>query len=387
MNLQLYNRSDRQRAAQNMRAIVDKAEREKRDLTDEEAKEFDYLDSAIKEFDTSRKQKRLNNEVNSILREYYSSQLHEQRGKDFLEAAGKNKSSNVKYDVRAVMTPEAGSAGSAMVKSTFGNVYTQATSSAAFLSAMNLVESENNRTFPYLDRTARLNPQNKAFADALTKQAFVIASYLIKYYNYYAHPVWHNDVARDASGDIASQIFDWASADIRRQLASDILWADGSSNNITGLDNYSGVQTIAHDNTISGWHVIVEAIQALYDKNVDPSNISMIISPGAWGAIQKMASTDNQPLLRPEGLELANMFVTSLIPDNQGADNNDTTIFVGDLSKVNLYMDGQYTLNANQRYVEFDHNAAVMVMRADMQSFEPDHICKITGVQVADPTT
>jgi hypothetical protein len=60
---------------------------------------------------------------------------------------------------------------------------------------------------------------------------------------------------------------------------------------------------------------------------------------------------------------------------------------VGDMSKVNLYMDGMYTLAANQRYVEFDYDAAVMVMRADLKSFEPDHICKITGVVVGEATT
>ncbi|HMA78135.1 MAG TPA: phage major capsid protein, partial [Candidatus Paceibacterota bacterium] len=312
---------------------------------------------------------------------------HEHRGMNFLKASQRSDSSRVQFDVRAVMTPEAGSLGNTQVKSTFSNVYTQATSSAAFLSAFTVTESENNRTFPFLDRTDRITAQNKAFADALTQQAFVVSGATVDLENYYAHPVWHNNVARDASGEIGAQIFDWSGQDIRRQIASDALWADGSSNNITGLDNLAGVQSLAHDNTLSGWSIIVEAIQALHDKNVNPSNISMIISPGAWGAIQKMAATDNQPLLRPEGLELASMFVTSLIPDDQGVDNNDTTIFVGDLSKVMLYMDGMYTLSASQRYVEYDYNAAVMCMRADLKSYEPDHICKITGVQVAEPTS
>jgi HK97 family phage major capsid protein len=387
MNLKLYNRSDRQRAAQNMRAIVDKAEREKRDLTDEEAKEFDYLDSAIKEFDTSRKQKRLNNEVNSILREYYSSELHEQRGENFMKAASRSDSSRVPFDVRAVMTPEAGSLGNTQVKSTSPTVYTQQTGSAAFMSAFNMEEATNNQTMPFLDRTDRLTAQNKGFTDALTQQALIISAYLTSLKNYYAHPVWHRDVARDAAGGIGQQIFDWSAQDIQRQIASDSLWGDGSSNNITGLNNLAGVQTMTAPSPYNSWAPMIDAVQLLHSKNVDPSNISVIMSPGAWGVLQYLAATDNQPLLPPEGLNFANIFVTSLIPDNQGSGNNETTIFVGDMSKVNLYMDGMYTLAANQRYVEFDYDAAVMVMRADLKSFEPDHICKITGVVVGEATT
>lgn len=377
MIITLNSKEERAQAVAEMRRLVDSATAQGRDLEGKAAKRFNELEESVNAYDAIKNGSRMTGGNNP----------HEYRGKNFLKAAGRSDSSRVPFDVRAVMTPEAGSLGNTQVKSTFGNVYTQATSSAAFLSAFTVTESENNRTFPFLDRTDRITAQNKAFIDALTQQAFVVSGATVDLQNYYAHPVWHNNVARDASGEIGAQIFDWSGQDIRRQIASDSLWADGASNNITGLDNLVGVQSLAHDNTISGWNVIVEAIQALHDKNVDPSNISMVISPGAWGAIQKMAATDNQPLLRPEGLELANMFVTSLIPDNQGADNNDTTIFVGDLSKVNLYMDGMYTLSASQRYVEYDYNAAVMCMRADLKSYEPDHVCKITGVQVADPTS
>jgi HK97 family phage major capsid protein len=374
----INSKEQRQQAVAEMRQLVAAAEAQGGDLEGKALKRFKDLEDGIKAYEAIKNGTKMNGTTNNP---------HEQRGMNFIKAASRSDSSRVPFDVRAVMTPEAGSLGNTQVKSTASSVYTQNTSSAAFTSEFTVTESENNRTFPFLDRTNRLTAQNKGFTDALTQQAFVVSGATVDLKNYYAYPVWHNDVARDSAGEIGGQIFDWSAEDIRRQIAYDSLWADGSSNNITGLDNLAGVQSLAHDNTISGWNIIVEAIQALHDKNVNPANVSMIISPGAWGAIQKMAATDNQPLLRPEGLELANMFVTSLIPDNQGDDNNDTTIFVGDLSKVFLYMDGMYTLSASQRYVEYDYNAAVMAMRADLQSYEPDHICKITGVQVADPTS
>ena len=376
--LTIKNKEERHQAVAEMRRLVQAAEAQGRDLEGKALKRFNDLEAGVKAYEAIKNGTKMNGATNNP---------HEQRGMNFIKAAGRSDSSRVQFDVRAVMTPEAGSLGNTQVKSTFGSVYTQATSSAAFTSAFTVTETENNRTFPYLDRTDRLTAQNKAFADALTQQAFVVSGATVDLKNYYAHPVWHNDVARDAAGGIGAQIFDWSAEDIRRQIASDSLWADGSSNNITGLDNLAGVQTQAAPSPYNSWAPMIDAVKLLHSKNVDPSNVSVIMSPGAWSVIQYLAATDNQPLLPPEGLNFANIFVTSLIPDDQGSGNNETTIFVGDLSKVNLYMDGMYTLSASQRYVEYDYNAAVMCMRADLKSFEPDHICKITGVVVGEEVT
>ena len=374
----ILTKEQRTAAVQEMRQLVAAAEAQGRDLEGKALKRFNDLEEGVKAYEAIKNGTKMNGAMNNP---------HDQRGMNFIKAAGRSDSSRVPFDVRAVMTPEAGSLGNTQVKSTFSTVYTQATSSAAFTSEFTVTESENNRTFAFLDRGNRLSAQNKAFADALTQQAFVVSGATVDLKNYYAHPVWHNDVARDAAGEIGAQIFDWSAEDIRRQIAYDSLWADGSSNNITGLDNLVGVQTMTAPSPYNSWAPMIDAVKLLHSKNVDPSNISVIMSPGAWGVIQYLAATDNQPLLPPDGLNFANIFVTSLIPDNQGTGNNETTIFVGDMSKVNLYMDGMYTLSASQRYVEYDYNAAVMAMRADLQSYEPDHICKITGVQVADPTS
>lgn len=377
--LTIQTKEQRTAAVQEMRQLVQAAEAQGRDLEGKALKRFNDLEEGVKAYEAIKTGTKMNGTTNNP---------HEQRGMNFIKAAGRSDSSRVQFDVRAVMTPEAGSLGNTQVKSTFGSVYTQATSSAAFTAAFTVTETENNRTFPFLDRTNRLTAQNKAFTDALPQQAFVVSGETVLFKNYYAQPVWHNDVARDSAGDIGAQIFDWSAEDIRRQIASDSLWADGSSNNITGLDNLSGVQEYAAPTTmLATWGPVIDTVQLLHAKNINPANISVIMSPGAWGVLQRLAATDNQPLLPPDGLNFANIFITSLIPDNQGDGNNETTIFVGDLSKVNLYIDGMYTLSASQRYVEYDYNAAVMCMRADLKSFEPDHICKITGVVVGEETT
>lgn len=286
--------------------------------------------------------------------------------------------------MRSIMTPEAGSAGSTQHKATANGFLEQAMPDTSFMRAFSRVSyaGQNNTTFPVLKRDGHLAAQNKDFLDALTKQALVFEPYTPVLHNYYVNSVQHNDVIRDAVGDIESFILRTAMGDVTRQIAEDTLYGSGTNNNIQGLKSYADVVKQDHGSThLLDYTWLTAAVETLLGNNVNRNNISILMSPAGFRQWANLVDGNGQPLMLPNGIKLANIFVSSMVKEDEGSGNDETTIFVGDFEQVQMFMGDTYTINANQRYVEYDHNAIVITVRVDMQMFQPDHMVLVEGVK------
>jgi len=302
-------------------------------------------------------------------------------------AGGKQK---VKYNPEAffrAMTPEAGSAGKSKYTGT-DSVQLTTTEDLSWLDLLSITQVERNgQVVPFVSRSNRLTPQTKGYTDALSGQAYTISAYTVDFSNYYTYLEVHNDVLRDAAdASIQQVLFNASRTDIIRQIAKDVLTGATGGDNLVGISATSGVQTVAGGSAaISDYTLITEAVQKLMSNGeVNPANIAVIMHPAIWQQFADLTSAgDGQPLQRPDAIKNVPFYAYSGIPVNQGTGSDETTIFVGDLSKWTLYTDGFYEVASQSGpNMARDYTDVVITYRADVATIDPASMCLIQAVTV-----
>ena len=313
--------------------------------------------------------------------------------KAFLDAAREIRqaggSKRVQYDPEIffrAMTPASNSAGKSAYTGT-DRVQLQATENLAWLDNLMIDPvTRNGQTVPFIKRTNRLTPQNKAYADELTGQAYVVDAYTVALSNYYTYLEIHNDVLRDAADrNLEEVLFEATRQDIMRQIAYDVLFGTGGSNNLTGIASTADILTIDLDGEyISSFSPIVDAAAKLMtESDVDPANLVAIMHPNLWAQFASLqAGTDGQPLQRPTQIAGMPFYPYRRIPIDQGTGQDETTIVVADLSKWVLYSDGFYELSSQTGpNMKRDYTDAVATFRVDLATIDPGSACLIQAVK------
>ena len=285
---------------------------------------------------------------------------------------------------RAVMTSGTDSAGYTSVQSTSPDVYLQAVGSTAILKEMTVTPTKNGRRYPIIKRGNRLTAQTRSSQSAaLDQQAYVVSQVTTALKNFYCFVVWANDVSRDsANTDLGALLMATVMGDVQRSILSSILAGDGTGGALTGLDHYSGVQSIDFaEAAIGDWSALIRAKELIETKNGNWANCSVLMHPKVARKFTELEATDNQPLMLPGDLEnlRSRWYVSTLVPDASDL----STIYVGDFSKVNLLTENTYAVRSDQRYIELDQSALLFAQRLDLELMEPDHIVRVYDVASA----
>lgn len=312
--------------------------------------------------------------------------------KSILEAARTGQATTAKinpaavFQKRGVMLSDTGSAGYSLHTATNSQINLQATASTAFMREITMVATRNSTFFPFLDRTDRLAAQNKTQAAQLSDQDYVISRKAVAFKNYYCYIALHTDIVRDSAiQNIDRVLMSIAEQDVARQVANDLLNADGASNNLTGIRNYSGVLTTDAESGPIDYTLILRAYESLMQKNVS-DNISVVMSPAAWRQLAALTDSTGQPLQIPPQLSRVRWYATTLVPEDLGAGGDQTVIIMGDLSKVFLFVDEEIGINAMDSVVSFhdgfsyDQIRIRTTWRGDFQTYEPDHLLLIQNI-------
>lgn len=293
------------------------------------------------------------------------------------------------FQKRDLMLSDLASAGKALYKATAAGFDIQATSSTSFLGEFMIIPTRNYVSRPYVDRTNRITIQNKAESDLLSEQAYVISSNTVSLRNYYAYTVIHMNVLRDAATeDVVRVVSGLGEEDIALQMGGDALTGDGASNNIKGIKEYTGILTQDHaSDRLNSYTPFVEAYKSLKANNV-ADNISVIMSPTSWKQLAELVDSTGQPLQMPRQLNNVRWYTTTLIPENLGAGTDETFIIMGDLSKVQLYVDEEISMNVDTMvsgHVGFKQDSVHIrqTWRGDIKMFEPDHLLVIENISTS----
>ncbi|TXF91216.1 phage major capsid protein [Neolewinella aurantiaca] len=191
-----------------------------------------------------------------------------------------------------------------------------------------------------------------------------------------------NNVTRDAVTDWPDVINNAFNADLEHTITKQILSGAGGTE-ITGIDGYIGVQTVdASDSTLT-WDMILQSVQKVLAKNVDPSKIAVIMHPVAWLQLQSLKDTLGQQITKPAGLSGVPIVIHTAVGVEYGEDNDQTRVYVGDFSTCKLGVGGKYEITSEKSKADHDMTQFIMIYRADMQLFHPEHIVRIENVATA----
>lgn len=165
------------------------------------------------------------------------------------------------------------------------------------------------------------------------------------------------------------------------ELDRAILLGDGTNNSPVGIYNTTGIQTISVGGPITDYTEISNAVQKIEEQNGTPGSI--IYAPRTKGAIDRFVDTTGQPLRPLESYMKLRKFVTNQIPTDLGANANETLIFVGDFSQCLVGMRKNLTIEVNRYDTDSWNNLGVSIrayLRADVQLARPEHFCVIDQI-------
>jgi HK97 family phage major capsid protein len=180
-----------------------------------------------------------------------------------LHGGGINGSTTFTDNFRAVLTPSTGSGEDALWTGTKATTELQRESDMAILGRMTIEsQTRNNTVIPHVTRedAATVYAQYKGYLDALSEQAFSVSGFTTAFKNAFGFVAVANDLLRDGAGDVGALIQQVSMRQVQKSILQDILTADGTGNKITGLDNLSGVQTLAAGATsVSNFSQLIKA--------------------------------------------------------------------------------------------------------------------------------
>ncbi|MBN9334961.1 phage major capsid protein [Devosia sp.] len=161
----------------------------------------------------------------------------------------------------------------------------------------------------------------------------------------------HNLVAKSlavrvqATAELAQDSPDWGSQLTRvitKALAVEVdrvgIMGTGAAGQPRGIVNTPGINTITGVGVPAHYGHIVSGLQKLIEAKCDLETVNRnaIMSPRTWAGYENLRATDSQPLQRPKAIENMAFRPTTNVPDNLGANTDESQLVLGDFSELTL---------------------------------------------------
>jgi HK97 family phage major capsid protein len=170
-------------------------------------------------------------------------------------------------------------------------------------------------------------------------------------------------------------------AALAQELDRVALLGAGSSPEPLGVINMSGISTEALGGVITNYASLVSARTALLTANVGAPT-AMIMHPRDEGKFAGLTDTTGQPLNMPSSLNGVRMLTTTKIAIDGGVGSDESTIFVGNFSKLLIGMRQSIRVELlKERFADSMQYGLVAHLRADIQAEHTAAFHTITGVQ------
>lgn len=185
----------------------------------------------------------------------------------------------------------------------------------------------------------------------------------------------------DDSVNIGTELPRVMAAALAKELDRVALLGSGTAPEPRGVANLSGVSTEALGGTLSGYGAFLRGRTALLTANVgEPTAI--IAHPRDEGTVSAYVDSTGQPLNVPVRIGNVPMLTTTQIPVDGGAGNDESTIFIGDFSRLLIGMRQEIRVEIlKERYADQLQYGLICHMRADVVAEHAAAFHTITGVQ------
>lgn len=163
------------------------------------------------------------------------------------------------------------------------------------------------------------------------------------------------------------------------------LIGSGSGSEPRGIFNTSGIGSVSmgtNGAALTNYDKLLDAIQALLDaKASEPSGA--VLAPRTLVAFDKLKDTTNQPLRRPVSIEKLPFMTTTSMPvtQTQGTATNASSIIAGDFRELLIGMRTALRIEIlKERYAENLQYAFIAHLRMDVQLAHPASFVKLIGI-------
>jgi HK97 family phage major capsid protein len=201
-----------------------------------------------------------------------------------------------------------------------------------------------------------------------------------------------NELARNSAVDVVNALKSALVAKIAAELDRAFLSGDGAAGGITGLINQDGVQEITSVGAPSV-DDLFDAENMLLTANADPTTAAWFMSPRSLTALRKLrdgsGGAGTGPYLLQPDVSAAGRFtllghplyVTSGIPNDDGAGDNESSIVLADMSRVAVGRDDDFSVALlDQTFGNWDQIAIRITARFDIGMLNSEAAVVLRGV-------
>ena len=272
-----------------------------------------------------------------------------------------------------------------IIQTNLNSVFMEMVKDDRFLSRIpKVVVNEGYLKYPVITREGIPTAEGKADADALSGSDTTFTSITLQPKNSYVLSRFHKDLIRDGGSRAMDSI--WASCrqSIAKRLVQGVLYGSGSNaGEFNGLDNVSGANTYdTSGGSILDYSLVTRGAKALNDKFVDHSEMIGLISTNTYQKFSDLRelSSSGAYLQLPSQIANIPLIANAQIKTNYGAGTNRTKLYMMNPSSSIMALFGNFELELNERYAEFDHAAAMIVFRSDFAFLDPEHLFVATNL-------
>jgi hypothetical protein len=273
-----------------------------------------------------------------------------------------------------------------IVSTQYGNVFLELVKDDRFLSRIPTETiTEGYYKIPVVTREDAPAAEGKANADAVTGTDTNFTSISMTPKNSYVLNRYHKDLIRDAGQRAKEAIWTSSKEAISKRLIQGIFY--GSSSNageFNGFDNISGKTVYdTSGGSIVDYSLVTRGAKALNDKFVDHAEIMTVISPNTHQKFSNLRelSTSGAYLQLPEQIRMIPMIANAQVKQDYSTDKTRLYMFRPETALLGLF--GNFEIELNERYAEFDHAAYMIVFRSDFVFRDPEHLFIATNLPTA----
>ncbi|HET8903654.1 MAG TPA: phage major capsid protein [Saccharospirillum sp.] len=172
------------------------------------------------------------------------------------------------------------------------------------------------------------------------------------------------------------------SAALALELDRVALMGSGTGSEPLGVFNATGIQGIDLDAALTGYGPMSQAVTAVKNQNAEPG--AFVLAPRTEGELDQLVDSQGQPLRPPRSVADREQLTTNQVPTNLGVGTNESAVFVGDWRNLMIGMRTNLIIEAT-RAGDADTFGKMQVlvrayMRADIQLARPEHFAVIRGI-------
>ena len=238
--------------------------------------------------------------------------------------------------------------------------------------------SEGYYKIPVVTRENSPAAEGKANEDAVTGTDTNFTSISMTPKNSYVLNRFHKDLIRDAGERAREAIWQSSRDAIAKRLVQVILYGNAANaGEFNGFDNITGKTVFdSAGAAITDYSLITRGARELNNRFVDHAEMLAIISPNTYQKFSDLreGTGTGMYLNAPSQVSMIPMLANAQVKTNYGTGTNKTKLYMFRPQTALLGLFGNFEIELNERYAEFDHAAYMLVFRSDFVFRDPEHL-------------